>query len=114
MAGSDVAVTDGALADLVLEYAMHLGRAGSTDTVTLPTARSGRAEEASFLLGPASQIALTRNDDPSLDPVELPTVAAVSADLRARIDRLTSRDGFGAEAPDEGVGAFADFDFDGE
>ena len=72
MAGADVAVTDRELALLVLEYAKELGRAATTDTVTLPVARNGHAEEASLLLGPASQIAVLDNDDATLEHVDLP------------------------------------------
>jgi hypothetical protein len=89
MAGADVAVTDAEVADLVLEYAKHLGRVDTTDTVTLPVAQNDRAAEASLLLGPASQIALMENEDLDLGAVRLPGVEEVAADLRARIEALT-------------------------
>src|SRR4051794_284008 len=55
MAGSDIAITDAAVADLVLEYAMHLGRAGTTDVVTVPVPDHGREVHVDLLLGPSSQ-----------------------------------------------------------
>ena len=102
MAGADVAVTDARVADLVIEYAMRLGRAGTTDTVTVPVAHNGQAEEATLLVGPASQIALTSNDDESLDAVELPDVDRLLADLQQRIQSLTG----------EGASTSDDFDTD--
>ncbi len=95
MAGADIAVTDARVADLVLEYAMHLGRAGTTDTVVLPVARHGQEEHASLLIGPASQIALTDSDDRKAEKVELSGVDELLADLRRRLDALLGR---GAQA----------------
>jgi hypothetical protein len=89
LAGSDVAVTDDRIAALVLEYAKQLGRAGTTDTVDLPVAADGGPDEASLLLGPASQIAVTANDRIHLERIELPAVDAVVSDLRHRIRELT-------------------------
>ncbi len=88
MAGADIAVTDERIADLVVEYAKLLGRAGTTDTVTLPVVTDGVADEATFLLGPASQIAITSSHDPSLERIPLLHVSEVVEDLRARIGRL--------------------------
>ena len=59
MAGADVAVTDARIADLVLEYAMHLGKGDTTDIVTVPIPDEGAGDEVDLLLGPASQIVLT-------------------------------------------------------
>jgi hypothetical protein len=109
MAGSEVVLTDARLADVVLEYAKHLGRAGATDTVAIPVARNGRPEEADLLLGPASQIALTENDDDSLDAIALPEVDRVMQDLRDRLDRLTGRGSYAAEESTFGT-SFTDFD----
>ncbi|HEY8318404.1 MAG TPA: hypothetical protein VIG76_06195 [Amnibacterium sp.] len=95
MAGADIAVTDARVADLVLEYAMHLGRAGTTDTVVLPVARNGQQEQASLLIGPASQIALMENDDRKAEKVELTGIDELLADLRRRLDALLGR---GAQA----------------
>lgn len=89
MAGSDVAVTDRGIAELVIEYAMRLGRAGTTDTVTVPVALGGQAHEATILLGPASQVTVGDNEDLLLDAVELPGVEEALADLQRRIDGLT-------------------------
>ena len=111
MAGADVAVTDRELALLVLEYAKELGRAGTTDTVTLPVARNGHAEEASLLLGPASQIAVLDNDDATLEHVDLPQVDAAVDDLRRRLDVLVRRDRYvPATGGDDGSPSFPDFD----
>lgn len=84
MAGAGVVVTDGRIAELVVEYAMLLGRAGTTDMVAVPVVADGVADEAVLLLGPASQIAVTSNHDASLERVALGTVAEVVADLEAR------------------------------
>jgi hypothetical protein len=111
MAGSDVAVTDAKVADLVLEYAKQLGRANTTDTITLPVAQHGRALEASLLLGPASQIALTENEDVSLEAVALPRLEEVCGDLRHRIDSVAGRsdDAVSLNSGDE-FSSFVDFD----
>jgi hypothetical protein len=110
MAGADVAVTDERLAALVLEYAKELGRAGTTDTVTLPVAEAGRPGEASLLLGPASEIAVTTNLDASLESVQLTGLEDVLADLQARLDRITGR----AQRPvlhdDPDAAVFPDFE----
>jgi hypothetical protein len=111
MAGSDVAVTDGRVADLVLEYAKHLGRVGTTDAITLQIARHGRAETAALLLGPASQIAITENDDESLDQVVLPRTEEQVEDIRRRNDLLLGRNG--QTVLEEELGqhsSFTDFD----
>ena len=110
MAGADVAVTDGRIADLVIEYAMRLGRAGTTDTVTMPVARNGRPEEATLLIGPASQIALTDNEDVSLAAVELPPVDELLADLRRRIQALAGVGGSVTEEDAHEGTSFIDFD----
>jgi hypothetical protein len=114
MAGTDVGVTDGGLADLVLEYAKHLGRVGTTDTVTLPTVHDGHAAEVSLLIGPASQIVLSDNDDLRLDSIELPDVDEIAADLTQRLGAINNEIGHAVledDAGDEGgSGSFTDFD----
>lgn len=119
LAGADVAVTDDRIAALVLEYAKQLGRAGTTDTVDLPVAADGGPEEASLLLGPASQIAVTPNDRIHLERMELPSVDAVVSDLRHRIHELSGQHRRpvavpGVEGPDdltaEAAAVFPDFD----
>ena len=111
MAGADIAVTDERVADLVMAYAMQLGRAGTTDVVRLPVARNGQAEEADLLLGPASQIALTRNDDAVLEAVELPGIDEAVAALTARIERVTGASAGGVVPEDDGERpVFVDFD----
>ena len=80
--GTDTLVTDGRLADLLTEYARQLARSGTADTVVLPVAREGVAEQATVLLGPASQITLTESHDDEVDDVDLPDVEDVIADLR--------------------------------
>jgi hypothetical protein len=91
MAGADIAVTDDRIADLVLEYAKELGRAGTTDTVTLPIARNHHVEQASLLIGPASQIALTEDHDKGNSKVTLPNVEDVLTDLQHRLRALAAR-----------------------
>ena len=110
MAGADIAVTDARLADLVLEYAMHLGRAGTTDTVVLPVARNGRQEHASLLIGPASQIALTDNDDRKAEKIELTGVDELLVDLQRRLDALVSRGAQAIATEEDPRGTIYDFD----
>ncbi|MDP9027774.1 MAG: hypothetical protein M3N46_09515 [Actinomycetota bacterium] len=110
MAGADVSVTAAELADALLEYARELGRARTTDTVTIPVVAGGRASEASLLLGPASQIALTENLDETLGEVDLPGVEQATADVRKRLGALRGlREGAAVE--DDGQDPeFVDFD----
>lgn len=89
MSGSDIAVTEAGVADLVLEYAMHLGRVGTTDIVSVPVPDDGADVEVDLLLGPSSQIVLSASIDGGT--VELPRVDPVAADVRARIERITGR-----------------------
>lgn len=57
--------TDPRLADLVLEYAAELARAGSADSVLIPARiASGPVQRVSLLLGPASQMTVTEDDEP--------------------------------------------------
>jgi hypothetical protein len=110
MAGSDVAVTDATIADLVLEYAMHLGRAGTTEIVAIPAPGGSGDIEVDLLLGPASQIVLSDSDEPgTIDPARAHDVAD---ELRARIERLTGRSASEiAGDPDaDPLAAFVDFD----
>jgi hypothetical protein len=109
MAGADIAVTRAEAADLILEYAKQLGRVGTTDTVTLPIARHGAAECASLLLGPASQIALTDNDDPELEAVEL-DVDDLVTDLKRRIASVTGRGSFVSGGRDDDHATLVDFE----
>ncbi|MDH2443250.1 hypothetical protein QDR37_04750 [Amnibacterium sp. CER49] len=110
MAGSDIAVTDGRIAAALLDYAMHLGQSGTTDTVTLPVAANGRVQEASLLLGPASEIAVTDNNDVSLEGVELPGVEAVVAELERRVHVLTGQRDEMPGDPGDVHSAFVDFE----
>jgi hypothetical protein len=91
MAGSDVAVTDAGLADLVLEYAMLLGRAGTTDTVAIPVVHDGVASEVDLLIGPASQIVLSESDEAPSAEVEHPAIDGLVEELQHRIDRISGR-----------------------
>jgi hypothetical protein len=113
MAGADVAVTDATIADLVLEYAMHLGRVDTTDIVTVPIPDEGAGNEVDLLIGPASQIVLSGSTDDGDD--ELPRVAEIAADLRRRIERVTGRSGTSTESDEDiedmdPMQAFVDFD----
>ncbi|HET6826362.1 MAG TPA: hypothetical protein VFH64_10590 [Amnibacterium sp.] len=109
MAGADIAVTRADVADLVLEYAKYLGRVGTTDTVTVPVARNGRVEHADLLIGPASQIALTENDDEELERIRL-DVGDVALDLRRRIDSVTGRGSFASAPHDDDQATLVNFD----
>ena len=110
MAGADLAVTDGTVADLVLEYAMHLGRAGTTDIVKVPVPDDGREIEVDLLLGPSSQIVLSESREEGT--VELQRADEVAAELRARIEHLTGRsaDLIAGDDETDPLGAFVDFD----
>jgi hypothetical protein len=110
MAGADVAVTEATIADLVLEYAMHPGRVDTTDIVSVPIPNEGSGDEVDLLLGPASQIVLSGSSGDGGD--RLSRVEEVTADLRARIERVTGRSARAVEGDDEldPLGAFVDFD----
>lgn len=82
---TDQLATDDRIADLLMEYAAVLGRIDSTDTVVLPVARGGQVEEASILLGPASQITITELHEEADEHVVLPDVEKVVQDLEQRI-----------------------------
>jgi len=111
MAGADVSVTAAELADLLLEYAKQLGRIGTTDTVTFPVALDGRVGEASILLGPASQIALTENLDRKLERVDIPGIDEATADVRNRLSALLGRTSSALVDDDERFDVeFLDFD----
>lgn len=112
MAGSDVVVTDAELADLVQEYAMELGRVGTTDIVIVPDVREGHATETRLLLGPASQITVAENEDTSLESVAPDVVRDATAKVRSALDRITGRSGGAvADSEDSASGdVFPDFD----
>jgi hypothetical protein len=109
MSGSDIAVTDAGVADLVLEYAMHLGRMGTTDIVSVPVPDDGDDTEVDLLLGPASQIVLSNSVDGGT--VERARSEVVAADLRTRIKRLTgpSSSPIADDAEPDPLASFIDF-----
>jgi hypothetical protein len=106
MGGTDPVVTDDGVADLILEYAKHLGRLAITDTVTVPSLLDGEAGETSMLLGPASQITVIPAPSAGgrLDPG---LVETAREDLARRVDTMTGRSPTSPPAADE---AFVDFD----
>jgi hypothetical protein len=107
---TDQLATDDRIADLLMEYAAVLGRENTTDTVELPVARGGHVEQASILLGPASQITITELHDEAEEQVRLPGVVEVVADLRRRIDRYSGEHTVVPEdVPDTSSEAFPDF-----
>lgn len=111
MAGADVVVTEAGLADLVLEYAMELGRVGTTDIVGVPDVREGHSTETRLLLGPASQIAVSENEDETLDPVAPELVREATEHVRRAIERVTGRAGGAVEeAPMDEPDDFPDLD----
>ncbi|GAA2751601.1 hypothetical protein [Amnibacterium kyonggiense] len=94
--------TDEHLADLVLQYATVLARAGSADTVVVPgRVADGPVESVSLLVGPASQI--TSWSD--AEPFDVDVSDAV-ADLERRIASATG----GSHADEIGPGAIDEFD----
>lgn len=99
MAG-DAVLTEDRMADAVMEYARALARSGSADSVTFPVlGPTGEVEDASMLLGPASQITITEADH---DEVKLPVDEAL-ADVRGRTELLVHPHGVvGVEEPDDG------------
>jgi hypothetical protein len=107
---TDQLATDDRIADLLMEYAAVLGRVTSTDTVVLPVARGGQAEEASILLGPASQITITEVHDEADQRVVLPGVDEVVADLQERIRHASGDVPVAPDDPPAGAEeAFPDF-----
>lgn len=110
---TDQLATDDRIAGLLMDYAAVLGRANSTDTVVLPVARGGRVEEASILLGPASQITITELHDEAEAHVALPGVDEVVADLQHRIRKASGEVAVAPDDPpsdaDEAFPDFAEF-----
>jgi hypothetical protein len=107
---TDQLATDDRIAELLMEYAAALGKANSTDTVMLPVARGGGVEQASILLGPASQITLTEVHDEADRSVRLPGVAEVVADVEERIRRVSGEVPVAPDDPPDGAEeAFPDF-----
>jgi len=107
---TDRLATDDRIADLLMEYAAVLGRENTTDTIELPVARGGEVEQASILLGPASQITLTELHDEANEQTELPGVQEVVEDLKRRIDRYSGQHTVVPEdLPDSADEAFPDF-----
>jgi hypothetical protein len=107
---TDQLATDDRIAELLMEYAAVLGRAGTTDTVELPVARGGQSEKASILLGPASQITLTELHDEADEQLQLPGVDDVITDLQNRIDRYSGdRNVVAEDAPEHPDDTFPDF-----
>jgi hypothetical protein len=73
-------------------------------------ARGGQVEEASILLGPASQITITEVHDEADERVVLPGVEEVVADLQDRIRRASGEVPIAPDDPPGGAEeAFPDF-----
>jgi hypothetical protein len=95
--------TDDHLADLVIEYARLLARAGTSDTITIPgRVGTGEIEPISLLVGPASQITAWGEDAPFGADVR-----EAVADLEHRIRARTT---FIAESPDDPGASLDEFD----
>jgi len=109
IAGFGGAVTDARVADLLLEYAVQVGRLGTTDSVTIPTIRHGRLRRTSLLLGPATQIVVI-DDDVRTEMVELLSVEEVRSDLGRRILTLSQPGSTRDIEQDEGTDVFPDLD----
>lgn len=101
--GQTVIGTDDRVGDLLLQYATLLARAGSADTVIIPSRiGTGAVEPMSVLVGPASQITAWSDDT----PFDGDAGDAV-ADLERRIAAAS-----GADPSDGGPGPGAIDDFD--
>jgi hypothetical protein len=82
-------VTDDAVAEVLVEYAAELARAGSAEAVSVPVWRDHRVDEIELLVGPASQILV----EPSEGAPDAASVDEFGADtfvddLRGRIARI--------------------------
>jgi len=99
-----VFTTDDRVAELLLEYATILARAGSADTVTVPgRIGTGEVEPVSIVVGPASQITAWQDEEPfGVD------VGATIADLEHRIRAATAPIAM-SDGPD-GPDGFDEFD----
>lgn len=95
--------TDARIAELVLEYATLLARAGQADTVVIPAVQgSGGLQHVSMLLGPASQITVFEDDEPFAGDAR-----EAVADLERRVRTMTTSI---ATTPDEGPVGLDDLD----
>jgi hypothetical protein len=102
-----VFATDDHLADLLLEYATLLARAGSADTVTVPgRIAGGQVEAVSVLVGPASQMTAWSDDEPFGVDVGA-AVAELEQRIRAATSSISTSDG--PDGPD-GFDAFGELD----
>lgn len=96
--------TDDRVAELLLEYAALLARAGSADTVTVPgRVSTGNVEPVSVLIGPASQITAWGDDEPFGEEV-----SGVIADLEQRIRAATASIASSDEPDGPGLDDFDD------
>jgi hypothetical protein len=103
--GQTVIGTDDRVGDLLLQYATVLARAGSADTVVIPSRiGTGGVAPVSMLIGPASEITSWTDDE----PFDADASEAI-ADLEQRIARRLG--GGGSDAgPGPGPGAIDEFD----
>jgi hypothetical protein len=83
-ADSKIATHD-RVADLVLEYAKILARTESADTVTIPyRTDAGELAEVTMLIGPASQVTASTDDDDDFPGDPGAAIAELEERIRAR------------------------------
>jgi len=100
-------VTGDDIASALVDYAAELGRADSSDSVTIPTRTDSGASPVTFLIGPASQIVVS--DDTETEGEELVDTAVVD-ELNRRRQRVGPPRGMISSYSDESsIADFPDF-----
>jgi hypothetical protein len=102
----EVLVTGDEIADALVEYAAVLARADSSDSVTIPTLTDSGLHPVTFLIGPASQIVVT--DDDEHDGEKLVDQAVVD-DLNTRARHVGPQHGTYTAAEDQPESSLDDF-----
>lgn len=99
--------TDDRVADLVLEYAKVLAGTNTADTITIPyRTESGAVAEITMLIGPASQVTASTDDDEEFDADVRPAVAELERRIRHGTPGTMQPD----TDPEDGFDDFEDFD----
>ena len=103
-----IIVTEGRLADLVLEYAKVLARTSSADTISIPyRGERGTIERMTMLVGPASQLTSWGEEGgESLGP----EADEAAADLQRRIRARTPANVATETEAEEAIDDFDDVD----
>jgi hypothetical protein len=102
----EVLVTGDEIADALVAYAAVLARADSSDSITIPTLTDSGEHPVTFLIGPASQIVVT--DDEEHDGAQLLDQAVVD-DLNRRARHVGPHHGTYTAAGDQPEASIEDF-----